>query len=598
MNPPPRGPERRSGTPTDRDHDPAAERRVREAQIEMTFDRSRASNLLGVPVGLMIAALLWNEVPQALVIGWVVAKIGVALWRVWLTRRFDAERPGGTPARGRQFEWALAADGAVFGALGTLLLPQQNAVLALVMVATLLGIAAVGLVVLSMSQRATLALIVPTLLPAMLWQFAQGDGVSLYVGAGMAIFLGLTVIEGRRASEHVRELLRLRFSTGALAEQRREALGQAERSNAVKSQFLAVMSHEMRTPLHGILGLTRLLRDDARIEGPSRDRIDALERTGEHLLVIINDVLDYSRIEGGHLRMHEEPFDLHGVISTVAELARVAAAERGLALTLHSDMPAPCWVRGDVARLRQVLLNLTGNAVKFTEAGGVSLRAVWADGHAMLQVADSGPGIAPEDRERIFRAFEQVDGGFARRHGGTGLGLTISRELVQAMRGTLVCDEAPGGGALFRVRLPLAAAAAPAAPAAASPLTGRLRGRVLMAEDNPVNAIVAEAVLARLGLEVTTVPDGEQAVERARAGEWDLLLMDCQMPGLDGFEATARIREDERRRGRERVPIVALTANALQGDRERSLAAGMDDHLAKPFDDRQLFQALQRWLRA
>jgi two-component system, sensor histidine kinase len=540
--------------------------------------------------------LLWPAVDPRAIVGWVLAKIAVTVWRAWLTRRFDAERPAGTLRRGRQFEWALAADGAVFGALGWLLLPQDDMVMSVVMVATLLGIAAIGLVVLSMNQRACLALVVPTLLPGMVWQLAQANPISLYVGAGMGVFLALAVIEGRGADGHMRELLRLRFSTGALAEQRQQALLQAERSNAVKSQFLAVMSHEMRTPLHGILGLARVLRDEAGFAaGRARERLTTLERTGQHLLTIINDVLDYSRIEGRHLRIHAAPFDLQALVDAVAELTRVSAAERGLTVELRSTLPQACWVLGDAARLRQVLLNLTGNAVKFTEVGGVVLQARWAAGQATIVVTDSGPGIAPEDRERIFHAFEQLDGGFARRHGGTGLGLTISRELVEAMQGTVECSAAAGGGAAFSVHLPLPAAPAVAeAPTSPMPL-GPLQGRVLLAEDNPVNAIVAETVLQRIGLEVTTVTDGELAVVQARSGGWDLVLMDCQMPGVDGFEATQRIRAEERQRGRPRVPIVALTANALEGDRERSLAAGMDDHLAKPFNEPQLRAALQRW---
>jgi two-component system, sensor histidine kinase len=281
----------------------------------------------------------------------------------------------------------------------------------------------------------------------------------------------------------------------------------------------------------------------------------------------------------------------------VVDLARVSAHEKGLWLRVEQDLAQPCWVQGDPARLRQVLLNLTGNAIKFTDHGGVTISSTRnAQGDAAFEVRDSGPGVPEADRERIFHAFEQLDGGFARRHGGTGLGLTISRELTHAMGGDLLCLPALGTGAAFRVRLRLPGVAAPAPAAAPGAQNNALRGSVLLAEDNAVNAIVAEAVLQRLGLVVKLVTDGHQAVAQAAAGGFDVVLMDCHMPGLDGYEATARIRQHELQHHLRRLPIVALTANALEGDRERSLAAGMDDHLAKPFREEDLVATLRRYL--
>jgi CheY-like chemotaxis protein len=387
-----------------------------------------------------------------------------------------------------------------------------------------------------------------------------------------------------------------------LAAQRQQALDLAQHSNEVKSRFLATMSHEVRTPLHGILGLARLLRQDGTSATPAdRDRrLQTLERTGEHLLGLINDVLDYSRIEGRHLQLQPQPFDLRALVAEVAELCQVSAAEKGLALATEQDLPRPCPVHGDPARVRQVLVNLIGNAVKFTPHGRIILHCRRdAAGLATIRVIDSGPGVPDADRERIFNPFEQLDGSFARRHGGTGLGLAISRELARAMGGDLVCVAGTAHGAAFQLTLPLpTAVAAPSVTPATAADQRPLSGRVLLAEDNPVNAIVAESTLQRLGLEVVTVADGEQAAEQAATRRYDLVLMDCQMPGIDGFEATARIRRHERERGGGRLPIIALTANALQGDRERSLAAGMDEHLAKPFREAELRAVLERWLPA
>jgi CheY-like chemotaxis protein len=359
------------------------------------------------------------------------------------------------------------------------------------------------------------------------------------------------------------------------------------------------MSHEMRTPLHGILGVTRLLRaerPDDTLAGRTH-RLEMIERTGEHLLGLINDVLDYSKIEGGHLRVEQIDFDLTALVESVADLARIAAAEKGLALTLHVAVDSPCWVHSDPSRLRQVLLNLSGNAVKFTDRGSVHLSLQRSpEGDTLIEVTDTGPGIAPDQHERVFDAFHQSDGSFGRKHGGTGLGLTISRELARALGGELVCTDAPGGGARFVFTLPLPAGAPVLAPAQASNAPLSLHGRVLVVEDNPVNALVTEALLLRTGVSVDLVADGMQAVARATNAHYDLILMDCQMPGMDGFEATARIRAAERASGANAVPIVALTANALESDRQRSMAAGMNEHLAKPFHEQELNTLLMRYL--
>ncbi len=554
---------------------------------------------------MLVCWVLWGAIDHRLLLGWLVLKACVTLWRLAVTRAYDRGGPDQAPRWGRHFHWALAAEGTVFGLLGTVLLPQHDAALAATMIATLLGIAAIGLVVLSMSLSASLALTVPAVLPAAVLQFWRADAVSIYTGVGMLVFLGLVFVEGRRASEHTRAMLRLRFQMDELAAQRQQALDQAERSNAVKSQFLATMSHEMRTPLHGLLGMARLLQREAPQISPARqaESLQIVERTGEHLLGIINDVLDHSRIESGHLRLLRQGFDLRALLVSVVDLLKPAALEKGLGLNLVDLLPAPCRVEGDANRLRQVLLNLAGNAVKFTDQGGVTLTARRdAAGTVVIDVSDSGPGVPVGERERIFDAFRQLDGSFSRRHGGTGLGLTISRDLVIAMGGALECLDAPGGGALFRlsVSLPDALTTAPVGDADETSLSlpTLLRGRVLLVEDNPVNALVAEASLRRFGLEVESVADGERAVARATSDPFDLILMDCQMPGIDGFEATARIRQFEQAARRRPVPIVALTANAMAGDRERSLGAGMNDHLAKPFHDDELGGVLRRHLAA
>jgi signal transduction histidine kinase/ActR/RegA family two-component response regulator len=578
---------------------PALEHQVRAAQIALMFARARASNLVAPAVGLLVCWLLWDAVDHARLAGWFAAVLLVMAWRDWVHRRFVRDAGAEPLLWGRRYEVALFVNGSVYGLLGTLLMPTHEPAIAAIMLATLVGITAIGVVVLSTSVRAALSLCLPVLVPTIAAQLLTGTRLSIYTGLAMTVFMVLIVVEVRAASIHTLAMLRLRFTMDDLAAQRQQALDLAERSSAVKSQFLATMSHEMRTPLHGILGVTRLLRaerPDDTLAGRTH-RLEMIERTGEHLLGLINDVLDYSKIEGGHLRVEQIDFDLTALVESVADLARIAAAEKGLALTLHVAVDSPCWVHSDPSRLRQVLLNLSGNAVKFTDRGSVHLSLQRSpEGDTLIEVTDTGPGIAPDQHERVFDAFHQSDGSFGRKHGGTGLGLTISRELARALGGELVCTDAPGGGARFVFTLPLPAGAPVLAPAQASNAPLSLHGRVLVVEDNPVNALVTEALLLRTGVSVDLVADGMQAVARATNAHYDLILMDCQMPGMDGFEATARIRAAERASGANAVPIVALTANALESDRQRSMAAGMNEHLAKPFHEQELNTLLMRYL--
>jgi signal transduction histidine kinase/ActR/RegA family two-component response regulator len=563
-----------------------------------------------VPFGALVVWFLMPVVDHLVLAAWMGCKCVATAGRIYEMARWD--RGSGddhTLACSRRFHAWLAADGLVFGALGTVMLPQGDAVFGATMIATVIAIGAVGLVVLAQSFAAMAALVLPMLVPAMLWQFMLGDRLAIYNGGGMAIFLLLVIFEGKRAAGFTTEMLTLRFRFADLAAQREQALDLAERNSAVKDRFLATMSHEMRTPLHGMLGLARLARHEAGADSAIGERLAMVARTGEHLQSLIDDMLELARLQAGRSSLDMRPFDLFALLRSVVQMTQASAAEKGLALRLELPAEATAPVQADERRLRQILLNLLCNSIKFTEQGGVTLRAnARTGGGFSIEVEDSGPGVPIDQVQAIFDAFHQLDDGFGRRHGGAGLGLSISRELARAMGGELVCAERAPPGALFRLELPLAAAAPAAPPSAAAVVTppdagvplppARLAGSVLVVEDNPVNLIVAQATLELLGLTVHTATDGAEGVAEARALRPDLILMDCQMPGIDGFEATRRIRAIEIEQGWPRSPIVALTANAMEGDRERSLQAGMDDHLPKPFRDEDLHAALARWLPA
>ena len=428
----------------------------------------------------------------------------------------------------------------------------------------------------------------------------------------------------------------LLFAIAALGATRR-AKEAAEASSRAKGEFLANMSHEIRTPMNGVLGMSELLRGTP-LTPTQRRFVDNIHGCGQSLLAVINDILDFSKIEAGKLALEPIDFDPREVVRQVAELLSTRVRADAVQVRCEVDAAVARTVTGDPGRLRQILTNLVGNAVKFTERGRITITvaATQSPGELKFSVTDTGIGIAPEDCARLFRAFEQADGSTTRRYGGTGLGLAISRELATLMGGEIGVRSTPGAGSTFwfTARLPAVAAAAVPPPPAAVVSTGqagarqradgadsdvRTRARtrdpsqpdrpvrVLLVEDNAVNAEIGLVLLQSLGCEARLARDGHEAVQMVADDRPAVVLMDCQLPVMDGFEAVRAIRAREAAgsgtgspdgQGADRVPIIALTANAMDGDRERCLAAGMDDYLCKPFTRTALHDALRRWLPA
>jgi PAS domain S-box-containing protein len=405
-----------------------------------------------------------------------------------------------------------------------------------------------------------------------------------------------------------------------------DALTAAREATKLKSQFLATMSHEIRTPMNGVLNMTEFLLN-TRLSAEQREYAESVQSSAASLLGIINDILDLSKIEAGKLSLEHVDFDITGFVRDLSREFALHARGKQLKFDCRFDAEAPQWVRGDPGRLRQVLTNLLGNAIKFTARGEVSLRVepLRDTGDTItfrFLVKDTGIGIRPEQSAHLFESFVQGDGSNTRKYGGTGLGLAISKQLVGMLGGEIGFESEPGQGSLFwatavfekrsapvnaepacePVQSPGPAVVMPVLPPEPAPVTQvghepahPPRGRILVAEDNPMNQKVAVRLLEKAGYQADVVPNGKLAVEAVRNRQYDLVLMDCQMPEMDGFEATAEIRREEGE-GARHTAIVALTANAMVGDRERCLQAGMDDYLRKPFDLLALQRAIDNWV--
>ena len=563
-------------------------------------------------ISTIVASVLYPRIASpGLALAWWLLINAVAGSRYLLMRRYKAANPGPTeaPLWARRFAVGATLGGLCWGLTPIMLAPPQPDVMLTLPIMIVMGVAAAAMYALSAYYLAFVGFVCAMIGPNIVTFALSGTYAQFLVSIGFTIMLVVLLLTVKWQSQATREMLRLRYELA-------DAVVAARAADQAKSRFLATMSHEIRTPMNGVLGMAELLLK-TRLDDRQLRFSETIRRSGDALLAIINDILDFSKIEAGKMSLDPHDFDLRALINDTTQMFTEAASAKGLILTVSLAPELPIMVHGDAVRLRQILLNLIGNAIKFTERGEIGVQVSDAQRRStgsvvLIEVRDTGPGIAPALQASLFEAFSQGDGSTTRRYGGTGLGLAICHQLARLMGGHIRVESAPGQGSRFTLEVPLRPAAvqrtavgtSPRSPldAVASPfgeathLTA-LTGRVLLVEDNPVNQEMACLMLEDLGLEVRVAGNGAEAVVAFAEGGFALILMDCHMPVMDGFAAAREIRKEEVARGSMTpVPIIALTADVQIGIQTQCIEAGMNDYLSKPFQQRPLHAKIAPWL--
>lgn len=609
---------------------PPLEQRVRAELVRIAYHDALYGAPFAIIIALLVAYSVWSEFPRDVVAGWLALALVCNLLRLGMRWHY-LRRPARLEATAGWELWFIvvsAATGLSWGIGAWLFYTPHDSIYRVMVVLVLAGLTTGASRLLAPIIVANLLYVYLSVGLLQVRLLANDDTRSSVLAAMCVLYLGYMSVAARQQVRTLRRTVRLGFENAVLVEsfstakERAESLNRelsteiarrevveaelrsaserATSANQAKSKFVATMSHEIRTPMNGIIGMLRIVRDSP-LSSTQRENIETAANSADTLLELLNDVLDFSKIEAGRLEPERIAFSPAAIVKSVADLLRSRAHAKGLDFDVTLSPHLPVGLFGDPTLLRQILFNLVGNAIKFTDRGSVSIHVLseLPNAHQAVvtfAVSDSGIGMGAEALDKIFMPFTQADSSMSRRFGGTGLGLAISQKLVEAMGSIIQVNSAPGRGSDFQFVLRFDRTFAAPSPAGTNGefAMPKLRGRVLVVEDDRVNQRIIAHFLKQMGLETGLAEDGKTAVNVALSQTWDAVLMDCQLPGLDGLEATRQIRTH--RQG-VHLPIIALTAHASTRDRAECLAAGMDDFLTKPVRVEVLAASLQKWLQ-
>jgi two-component system, sensor histidine kinase len=577
---------------------------LHQEKIRETIEGSAYAPPINVVLALICVYVLWGHCPSASILIWFgyLLLVNIGRW-VQISRYRSTEIKPSSILAARRFSVGVVLSALGWGALMIVLFPHDDPPRQLFQALTIAGLTSAGVIVLSNIRGAVLPFVFIVLTPVIVRFTLEVNPIHYGLALMVAVFLLFILRTSSLIEKNFSRLVALNFEKKKLAENLEEALAQARAASRMKTNFLANVSHEIRTPLNGIIGMTEHAVD-SNPDADMREYLEIILESAQWLLLIIDDLLDLSKIELGKLEISPRPFELRKELIKIEQFLQPRISEKQLQFASRIDTEVPNIIEADPLRISQVLMNLIGNAIKFTpENGSINLevsvqKAEAEDLLLRIAVADTGIGISAEAQKNIFQAFSQGDSSTTRKYGGTGLGLAISSQLIDLMGGEISLESELGKGTCFALTVPcckgqLEDLSADDSLAGSLTVAGSQSMNILLAEDNRINQRIIVYLLEKQGHNVVVVANGVEAVAAAAERDFDAILMDCQMPVMDGYTATREIRRHEQETGR-RVPIIALTAHAMKGDKDRCIAAGMDDYLAKPVHRTELLSALCR----